>query len=249
MNPLQTIRKKWLESRWIGMPALPDGVLLQPSKQAAQGVVMGMRVAVLEEQAAAVLAEGRLISVFLPGAYTLEEAKMPRLTPDPKCEWLFPAEVLFLNLMPFNAQPWGVDVPLLARDPDFGLVQLVANGTYEAQVTNVTVFIQKVVVERGWREWSPVHQWLSARLSNLIIDFAARQQLQLARLDKFKERACQALLQEVNLEFKKLGLTINKVELQQLELHPTMQRLLQERPSLQADTAAYNQAIMRSLLG
>ena len=249
MNFVQFFRKKMLGSRWIEVPELADDTLVQSSQQADQGLVMGMRLAVLEDQVAVILAADRLVGFFVPGAYTLEAAKMPGLTADPKYDWLYPAEVLFLNLRPFKVQSWTPAKPVLARDPDFGLVQLAVNGMYEAQITDTALFVQEIIIKRGWREWSFIDQWLSGRLSELIISLTARQQLQLARLGKYKERVCQIMLQELQQEFKAVGVTINSLDMQQFELHSTVRNLLQKRPCLQADIAAYNRAIMRSLLG
>lgn len=241
--------KKWLQSRWIEMPALPAGELLRSSTQLKYGLVYGMRLAVLDDQAAALLADNRLISVFLPGAYQLEEDKIPALTPHPKHDWLFLAEICFLNMAPFADQLWQPLAPVLTRDRDLGLLQLELEGTYTARIDNPTLFLQHIVVEKGLREWPPIHQWLQSRLSELVIHYAARNPVQLRNLDRFQARALPSMLSDLNHELEGKGLSVNDIQFTKLNLHPQMQQLLQ-RPGQtgQKEADDYNQAMMRTIL-
>lgn len=239
------IKKKWLKSRWIGNPPLPEGELLRKSAQIKDGLVMGMRLAVLEEQAAAVIAEGRLLSVFLPGAYQLEQDKMPPLKPHHKYNWLFPAQLYFLNLAPFAKQPWQPQAPLLMRDPERGLAQLSMAGSYTAQVENATLFMQFMVLQNGFRDWPSLHRHLQARLNDLSVRLTARQSMPLSRLPKMREKFGLSLREELNRDLRGSGLVIKEICVETLELHPSMRRLLEE----QQDYLDFNQARLRAIVG
>jgi len=239
------MKRNWLKSRWIGTPPLKAGELLRPSKQVKQGLVMGMRLAVLEEQAAAVMADGHLVAVFLPGAYQLEQDKMPPLKVDAKCDWLYPAQLYFLNLAAETNKPWLPQEPLLTRDPERGLVQLTLCGNYDAQVENAAMFMQSMVLEHSFFDWPALHGHLTDRLNGLAVSLLAHNKIAIARLDKMKEKIALTLQQEINYELRGSGLTIRALRIQTLEVHPLMQHLLQE----QQDYLSFNQAMRHSIMG
>ncbi|MCL1905973.1 MAG: SPFH domain-containing protein [Clostridiales bacterium] len=239
------LKRAWLKSRWIGTPPLKAGEMLRQSSQIKQGLVMGMRLAVLEDQAAAVLAQGRLVSVFLPGAYQLEQEKMPPLTPDAKYDWLYPAKLYFLNLAPTPAEPWQPKEPLLTRDPERGLVQLLLSAEYEAQIENATLFMQSVVLTRGFYDWPAVHIFVRERLNEMVISLLAHNQTAVSRLGNMNEKLALALQQQINRELRGSGLTLPGMRILTLEVHPQMRRLWQE----QKDHLAFNRAVSRSITG
>ena len=242
MNNLKEI---WLRSRWIGSPPLKAGELLRQSNQIKEGLVMGMHLAVLEEQAAAVVADDHLVSVFLPGAYQLKQDKMPPLKPDDKYSWLYPAKLYFLNMAPAPAEPWQPQEPLLARDPERGLMQLKLTAEYVIKVENAALFMQSMVLKRAFYDWPAVHHYLQERLNEQAAVLLGHSQTPEARLGKMKEKAALTLSQHLNLELRSSGLALQNMRILTLEVHPHMYRLWQE----QKDYLAFNQAILRSIVG
>jgi membrane protease subunit (stomatin/prohibitin family) len=237
------IKRIFLQSRWIGTSPLKAGELLRQSNEIKQGLVMGMRLAVLEEQAAAVVAEGHLVSVFLPGAYHLEQDKMPPLKPDMKYNWLYPAQLYFLNMAPAPTEPWRPQEPLLTRDPERGLVQLLLAGEYEAQVKNAALFIQHMVLELGYTDWPALHLYFHERLNELAVSLLAHNQMAVARLGKMKKKTALTLQQQMNRELRNKGLIMLNMRIHTLDVHPQMRVLWQE----QKDYLIFNRAISRSI--
>lgn len=239
------LQKIWLKSRWIGTTPLQAGELLRQSKQIKKGLVMGMRLAVLEEQAAAVVVDSRLASVFLPGAYQLERDKMPPLRPDEKYDWLFPAKLYFLNLSAAPAEPWQPQEPLLTRDPERGLVQLMLIADYEAQVKNAAVFMQSMVLGRGVYEWPELHRCLKRRLDELAISLMAHNRTDVERLDKIREKTALILKEKMNTELHNSGLVLRSINIDTLEVHSHMGRLWREHN----DHFVFNLTLARSIVG
>jgi len=204
---------------------------------------MGMHLAVLEDQAAAVVAEGRLVSVFLPGAYQLLQDKMPPLTPDEKYDWLYPAQLYFLNMAPTPVEPWRPEEPLLTRDPERGLVQLLLAGEYEVQVKNAALFMQSIVLEHGYYDWPALHLYLCERLNELAVSLLAHNQIAVARLGKMKKKTALTLQQQLNRELRGRGLIMLNMRIHTLDVHPQMLAMWQD----QRDYLAYNMAIARSI--
>ena len=238
------IKRSLLKSRWIGCPPLKAGELLRQNTQIKEGLVMGMRLAVLEDQAAAVVAEGCLVSVFLPGAYHLEQDKMPPLKPDGKYGWLYPAQMYFINMAPAPIEQWQPQEPLLTRDTERGLVQLSLSGEYEAKVENAALFMQTLVLERGYNNWPALHQYLCYRLDELAISLMTHNRTAIARLGKMKEKTALYLKNQMNIDLRSYGLTIPKMTIHMLEVHPQMHRMWQG----QNEHLAFNRALLRSIL-
>ncbi|MCL1816675.1 MAG: SPFH domain-containing protein [Clostridiales bacterium] len=241
---MKLIKRLWLKSRWIGNPPLGSGELMRQSSQIKDGLAMGMRLAVLEDQAAAVVAEGRLSAVFLPGAYQLEQDKMPPLKPHPKLKWLYPAQLYFLNMSPTPAKPWQPAEPLLTRDPERGLVQLLLAGEYVAQVKNAALFMQNMILERDFADWSALHDFLSSRLNDLSISLMAQNRMAVARLEKMREKTALALQTKLNQELRGSGLALLEMHIYTLEVHPQMRRLWQE----QKDYASFNHVLAKEIV-
>jgi hypothetical protein len=242
---MNRLKKIWLKSRWIGCPPLKEGELLRQSSQIKQGLVMGMRLAVLEEQVAAVVAEDRLVSVFLPGAYQLEQNKMPALKPDEKCGWLYPAQLFFLNTAPCPSEPWQPREPLLTRDPERGLVQLALAALYTAQVENAALFMQNMVLKCGFGDWPAVHNYMRKRLNELVIVLLAHNQTAAERLSKMKAKTAQALLQQLNMDLRGDGLALTHLRITDLAVHPQMHHQWQA----QKDYLSFNRAVSHSIVG
>jgi len=237
-------KKNMLKSRWVGCPPLKTGELLRQSTQIKEGLVMGMRLAVLEEQAAAVVAEDRLVSVFLPGAYHLEQDRMPLLKPDEKYDWLFPAQLYFLNMAPAPIEPWHPQEPLLTRDAERGLVQLSLSGEYEVQVENAALFMQSMVLDRDYLDWPALHSYLSYRLNELAISLMTHNRTVIDRLGKIREKMALILKKQMDMELRGYGMTLLNMMIHTLEVHPQMYRLWHG----QNDYLAYNLALSRSIL-
>lgn len=241
---MNAIKKNQLKSRWIDNPPLKADELLRQSNVVKQGLVMGMQLAVLEEQTAAVVAEGRLVSVFLPGAYQLEKDKMPTLKPDKKYNWLYPAQLYFINMAKAPAEQWQPQEPLLTRDPERGLVQLTLIGDYEAQVEDVALFMQNMVLEQAIYDWPALHHYLNGRLNELAISLMAHNRTDINRLGKIKEKIALMLQHQMSWDLRDSGLALRNLRILTLEVHPQMRRLWQE----QKDYLAFNRSLEHAIL-
>jgi hypothetical protein len=124
-------------------------------------------------------------------------------------------------------------------------VQLLLSGEYEAQLENANLFMQNMVLERGFYDWPAVHLYLRERLNELVIPLLAHNRAAVGRLDKMKEKTALALQQQLNLEMRGNGLTLLNMRILALEVHPQMRQMWQE----QKDYFAFNRAVLRSIVG
>ena len=57
----------------------------------------------------------------------------------------FRSEVYFINTRPVTDLRWGTPAPITIRDPDFGMVQVRANGLCVIKIDDVDVFLREVI--------------------------------------------------------------------------------------------------------
>jgi len=113
----------------------------------------GAKLTVRESQAAVFVHEGVIADVFGPGLYLLETNNLPILTTlqhwDHGFSSPFKSEVYFVNTRRFTDLKWGTKNPILARDPEFGMVRLRAFGTYTMRVADPAKFLAEIVGTDG----------------------------------------------------------------------------------------------------
>lgn len=109
----------------------------------------GAKLIVREGQWAVLVHEGQLADTFVPGTHELVTQNMPIMTT--LRGWKhgfaspFRSEVYFLNTRPVTDLRWGTAQPVTIRDPDFGMVQVRANGLCVVTIEKPDVFMREVI--------------------------------------------------------------------------------------------------------
>ncbi|MEX0658855.1 MAG: SPFH domain-containing protein [Egibacteraceae bacterium] len=109
----------------------------------------GAQLIVREGQRAVFVYRGQLADVFEPGAYELTSENLPVLST--LQGWKhgfnspFRSEVYFLNTRPVTDLRWGTPQPITIRDPDFGMVQVRANGLCVVRIEDPEIFLREVI--------------------------------------------------------------------------------------------------------
>lgn len=109
----------------------------------------GAQLIVREGQQAIFVYRGQLADVFGPGSYTLTTENLPLLST--LQGWQhgfnspFRSEVYFINTRPVTDLRWGTASPVTLRDPDFGMVQVRANGLCILRVSDPQIFLRQVI--------------------------------------------------------------------------------------------------------
>lgn len=109
----------------------------------------GAQLIVREGQRAVFVYRGQLADVFEPGSYELTSENLPVLST--LQGWKhgfnspFRSEVYFLNTRPVTDLRWGTPQPITIRDPDFGMVQVRANGLCVVRIEDPEIFLREVI--------------------------------------------------------------------------------------------------------
>ena len=109
----------------------------------------GAQLIVREGQEAVFVYRGKIADVFDPGSYELTSENLPIL--GTLQGWKhgfnspFRSEVYFINTKPVTDLRWGTPQPVTLRDPDFGMVQVRANGLCVVRVADTEIFLKEVI--------------------------------------------------------------------------------------------------------
>ncbi len=113
-----------------------------------RAIKRGARLVVREAQAAQFVYLGQFGDTFGPGTYTLTTNNIPVLTTlrgwQYGFESPFKADVYYVTTRLFAGLTWGTANPVMARDPDLGVVRLRAFGTYDMRVVDPSRFLREV---------------------------------------------------------------------------------------------------------
>ncbi|WP_370324010.1 SPFH domain-containing protein [Euzebya sp.] len=109
----------------------------------------GAQLIVREGQRAVFVYRGQLADSFMPGHYELKTENLPILSTLQGWEHgfnsPFRSEVYFINTRPITDLRWGTASPITIRDPDFGMVQVRANGLCMVKIEDVDIFLREVI--------------------------------------------------------------------------------------------------------
>ena len=112
-------------------------------------IKQGAQLIVREGQIAIFVYQGQLADTFGPGTYTLNTQNLPIMSTLQGWKYgfnsPFRSEVYFVNTRPVTDLRWGTPTPITLRDPDFGMVQMRANGLCVVRVQDPVIFLRRVI--------------------------------------------------------------------------------------------------------
>lgn len=109
----------------------------------------GAELIVREGQQAIFVYRGQMGDIFGPGHYDLRTEALPIMST--LQGWKhgfnspFRSEVYFVSTRPITDFRWGTANPVTVRDPDFGMVQVRANGLCVVRVADPGIFLRQVI--------------------------------------------------------------------------------------------------------
>lgn len=207
----------------------------------------GAKLTVREGQIAVFVNEGQLADIFEPGMYELETANLPVLTT--LKHWShgfdspFKAEVYFINTRAFHDLKWGTKNPVMLRDPEFGPIRLRAFGSYVIRVSEPEIFLQEIISTR-----SSISTYdLAAQLRNILVarftDVVGESKIPALDMAGNYDEFGDYLTTRIQAEFVEMGLSLEKVLVENISLPPKVEEALDKRASMGiiGDLSAYTQ--------
>jgi membrane protease subunit (stomatin/prohibitin family) len=196
----------------------------------------GASLTVRESQMAVFVNEGRIADVFPPGRYTLTTQTLPLLTNlmnwDKLFESPFKSDLYFFSTRLQLNQKWGTANPISIRDKEFGAVRLRAFGIYSYKIFDPRAFHMQV---SGTREQYMVSD-LDGQLRNTIVssisDLFGQSSIPFLDMAANQDELGIQMKQKLDQEFKRIGLALDTLQVQNVSLPDELQKVLDQRISM-----------------
>ncbi len=191
---------------------------------------------VRESQVAVFMHKGEIADVFGAGTYKLTTENIPFLTKLLSLPTGFnsriKAEVYFVNTKQFIGQKWGTQNPIMMRDADFGSIRLRGFGTYSFKVDDVKTFMKEVFGTNGIYKVSNLSQQCKSILIQYISDAIGESGVSALDLVANYKEIADKIVEVSAEEFKKLGLKLCNVVIENLSLPEEVEKTLDERSKI-----------------
>ncbi len=193
----------------------------------------GGSLTVRESQMSVFVNEGRIADVFPPGRYTLTTQTLPLLTNlmnwDKLFESPFKSDLYFFSTRLQLNQKWGTANPITIRDKEFGAVRLRAFGIYSYKIFDPRAFHMQV---SGTREQYMVSD-LDGQLRNTIVasisDLFGQSSIPFLDMAANQDELGNQMKQKLDQEFKRIGLALDTLQVQNVSLPDELQKVLDQR--------------------
>lgn len=177
------------------------------------------------------------MDVFGPGRHTLSMSSLPLLSRLLTVPWdraPFQSCVYFVGKQRFIDQGWGTRQPITIQDPEFGAVRLRGFGKYSFRVTEASLLINEIVGSQGKVTTQQITEYLRDIVVSGLSDLLASTNLGLAQMaSKFDELAAAARV-KIGQQFKKLGLELTDLIINNVSPPEEVQKAIDARSSLPA---------------
>ena len=231
MALMDFIRKQFIDI--IQWTESGDGTLAWRFPMADREIQNGASLTVRESQVAVFVNEGQVADVFGPGMYKLSTQTLPVLTYlknwDKLFESPFKSDVYFFSTRQQLDQKWGTPQPITIRDKDFGVVRLRAFGNYAFRIADPKLFHTEISGTRESYTVAEVDGQLRGLVLQNISNAIASSGLPFLDLAANQIAFANALAQELQPAFAKIGLRLEAMTVQNVSLPEELQKILDQK--------------------
>ena len=215
----------------------------------------GAKLIVREGQVAALVSQGQLADVFLPGTHTLETANVPVLSRLQGWKYgfhsPFKAEVYFISTRIFTDRKWGTKNPIMMRDADFGIVRLRAFGTYAVRAKYPPVLLRNLIGTNSRFSIDDIDDQLRDLLVAEVSDALGKSGVAAIDLAGHYSEMAGPVAKAMEDDFAQLGLELTKFVIENVSVPPEVEAAIDKRSSMGAvgDVGRYTQFQTANAIG
>lgn len=199
-------------------------------------IMTGSTLVVRESQVAVFVHKGKVADVFEPGTYRLSTDNLPIITKLLSIGTGFnspiKAEVYFVNTKQFVGQKWGTQNPITIRDKDFGMVRIRGFGIYAYRVIDAKVFMDEMFGTNSLYTTSDTADQIRPMIIEAISDTIAESKISMLDLAANYREFSEKVTETSQEEFKKYGLKLEKLVIENISLPESVEKALDERSKL-----------------
>ena len=208
---------------------------------------MGSNVIVRESQVAVFFRDGKAMDVFEPGKHVIRTANIPLLIDLLKLgtsgRTPFTAEAYFVSMRQFLDLGWGTPEPVTLRDSDLGMVRLRAFGTYNMEIADPSLFVNKIVGTQSIYETSQIEDMLRGIIISKLTDLLGEMKKSILDLPAMYEEIGAATKAKVQDDFGAVGIRLKALYVRSISPTEETAKAIDERAQMGAigDMAKYMQ--------
>lgn len=199
-------------------------------------IMKGSQLIVREAQCAIFLFEGVIADVFAPGRYKLDTNNTPILTKLANWKYAFEnpkqVEVYFIVTKQFKDLKWGTTNPVMMRDPDFGLIRLRGYGVYSFRMDDPCVFMRELFSTNKLYTVNDIEDYLKKIILSRLVDTIAESKIAALDLAAKYSELSEATKTFVQDDFKKIGLKLENLIIENLSLPKEVEEMMDKRTSV-----------------
>ncbi|HTB05576.1 MAG TPA: SPFH domain-containing protein [Bacteroidia bacterium] len=188
----------------------------------------GAKLVVRQAQAAVFVNEGKIADVYQPGTYTLETNNMPILTTLRGWKYgfnsPFKVEVYFVNTRQYTDQKWGTKNPIMLNDPNFGMVDIRAFGTYAFRVADPKKFMEEIVGTNSAFTTEDIGGQLKSTMVSKLTSELAKSGFGVDKFSANVEEISDFCKTKVTPVYEGYGLTLTQFVLENVSMPPEIQK-------------------------
>lgn len=196
----------------------------------------GAQLIVRESQCAVFVESGKIADVFFPGKHVLSTENLPILSTlkgwKHGFDSPFKSEVYFLSTKNFTNLTWGTPNPIPKRDPEFGVIQLRAFGSYTIRVEDPKLFLREISGTDG----DFTVDEISEQLMNFVVpkfsDALAETQIPAFDLIANINELSVECNEKLKSSFAQYGLQINNFLISNINFPDEIQEAINKRASM-----------------
>lgn len=199
----------------------------------------GAQLIVRESQNVVFFRDGKSLDVFGPGRYVLKTQNIPKIT-----KWVtnfvyepdspFKSEVYFLNMKLFSNLKWGTQEPVLFKDEELKMIRLRSYGIFSIQITDPTLFLNKVVGTQGIYRDNDIRDYLKNIIITRMTDVLGKEMKTVFNMPKEFIQLSLNIKANLELDFEGLGLSIHDFYINSISVPPEVQELIDKGAGIRA---------------
>jgi membrane protease subunit (stomatin/prohibitin family) len=199
----------------------------------------GAQLIVRESQKVIFFRDGKSLDIFGPGRYVLKTLNVPLIS-----KWVtqfgygpqspFRSEVYFLNMKLFPNLKWGTPQPILFKDTELKMIRLGAHGIFSIQITDPTLFLNKVVGTQGLYHNNDIENYLKNIIITRMTDVFGKEVKTVYDIPKEFNQLSLIIKTKLELDFEGLGLNLHDFSIKSISIPTLVQKMIDERTGKEA---------------
>ena len=202
-----------------------------------QAITDGSKLTVRPGQSAVFVHEGQMSGVFDEGMHELNTSNTPIMSFFKTIAYGFnnpyKGDIFFVSRRNFADQKWGTPGAIPMSDPQFGMVNLRAFGSFEYRVTRPDVLLRELVGNLGLFTTEDINGTLKRKLASAFVDAVAEAEIPFLKLARQYNELGEALVESMSSKFQeKYGIAITDFIVERISLPPEVEEMMNKVTSM-----------------